>query len=213
MKLGLLCHLNWILIFRISFHLFKTQLQKCFIKPCFKKYHMFDLSLKYIFSQNYTPHIKKKYLFLLQWFHLWCSTDTRYHVIYSHSSRMFSLPWVHPLLFFHRLCQSPSMPCWMMHRPEEICASFGCTQQISHCPFPLCPPVLRDLLAPLLALLHTTHPPTEIKICSTLALGGSPMSWRPQTSISYHNPAHLSPNSRVGWWLCRWQIVHLIMGF
>lgn len=63
MKLGLLCHLNWILIFRISFHLLKTQLQKCFIKPCFKKYHMFDLSLKYIFSQNYMPHIKKNTFF------------------------------------------------------------------------------------------------------------------------------------------------------
>lgn len=47
--------------FRISFHPLKTQLQKCFIKPCFKKDHMFYLSLKiYIFSWNYTHHILKK---------------------------------------------------------------------------------------------------------------------------------------------------------
>lgn len=107
---------------------------------------------------------------------------------------MFSLPWVHPLIF-HRLCQSPSKPCFFTR--GDLCilwlpsANF-CLSLSSL----LCSP--EGLVAPLLALLPTTHPHTEIKICLTLALGGSPISWRPQTSISYHNPAHLSPKLQSG---------------
>lgn len=45
------------MIFRIFFHVLKTQLQKCFIKLFFLKNHFLDLSLKKN-SKNYTPHVK-----------------------------------------------------------------------------------------------------------------------------------------------------------
>lgn len=191
MKMGLLCCLNWILIFRISFHLLKTQLQKCFIKPCFKKDHVWFVFLKTIFPEWYTPY-KKKDLNSLAIIPLLVQHWHGYHVPYSHPSSVFSLPWVHPLVFLHSLSKSFLSP--------EICASFGCTQKL--------------LLVPLLSALQSwgiwwllcwPSPPSEM----ILALGGSPIDHKPLIIILhvYHQ------NSRVGWWLCRWQIDHLIMGF
>ena len=77
--------------------------------------------------------------------------------------------------------------------PEQSCASFGCAQQTSYGIFPVCSPVLRDLVAPLLAVLYIILPSAEIEVYLLLALGGSPISWRLQTCISYRKPAHLSP--------------------
>lgn len=168
MKMGLLCCLNWILIFRISFHLLKTQLQKCFIKPCFKKDHVWFVFKNTIFPELYTPYKKIKNLYSLEIIPLL--------VQHWHPSSVYSLPWVHSLLFLHSFVKvlpfTRGALCILWSHTANFL--FLCALQSWGIWWLLCWPC-------------STHRNDS---------GSWRISYRPQTS--YHNPARLSPKLQSG---------------